>query len=85
MVRTQIYLTEDLVKDIKLRARLAGKPEAQVIRDLVSDGLKVAARKSELTRETTGESLLRRAKLGGRGPADTSERIDDYLYGKADR
>ncbi len=85
MVRTQIYLTEDLMKNIKLRARLAGKPEAQVIRDLVSEGLKSAAKKGELTRETTGESLLRLAKVGGRGPADTSERIDDYLYGKTDR
>ena len=69
MVRTHIYLTEDLAKDIKLRARLAGKPEAQVIRDLVRKGLKVSTKKGDLTRDTAGESLLRLAKLGGRGPA----------------
>jgi hypothetical protein len=32
--------------------------------------------------ESTGESLLRLAKIGGKGPADLSTRIDDYLYGE---
>jgi hypothetical protein len=85
MIRTQVYFTEDLMKNIKLRARLAGKPEAEVIRDLVSEGLKAYAKEGEMTRETTGKSLLRLAKVGARGPADTSERIDEYLYGKIDK
>jgi hypothetical protein len=33
--------------------------------------------------ESTGESLLRLAAIGGKGPADLSSRIDDYLYGES--
>ena len=29
--------------------------------------------------ESTGDSLLRLAAIGGKGPADLSTRIDDYL------
>jgi hypothetical protein len=32
--------------------------------------------------ESTGESLLRLAGIGGKGPADLSTRLDDYLYGE---
>jgi hypothetical protein len=33
--------------------------------------------------ESTGESLLRLAAIGGKGPTDLSTRIDDFLYGMA--
>jgi hypothetical protein len=33
-------------------------------------------------RESTEESLLRLAAIGGKGPADLSTRIDNYLYGE---
>jgi hypothetical protein len=32
--------------------------------------------------ESTGEALLRLAAIGGKGPADLSTRLDDYLYGE---
>jgi hypothetical protein len=32
--------------------------------------------------ESTGEALLRLAAIGGKGPADLSTRIDEYLYGE---
>lgn len=32
--------------------------------------------------DSTGESLLRLARIGGKGPTDLSTRIDDYLYGE---
>jgi hypothetical protein len=32
--------------------------------------------------ESTGASLLRLAAIGGKGPADLSSRVDDYLYGE---
>ena len=31
--------------------------------------------------ESTGDSLLRLAGIHGKGPADLSTRVDDYLYG----
>jgi hypothetical protein len=32
--------------------------------------------------ESTGDALLRLAAIGGKGPADLSTRIDEYLYGE---
>jgi hypothetical protein len=79
MIRTQVYLTEAQARDIKLRARREQKREAEVIRELVSQGLQTSQRERQ---ESTGESLLRLAAIGGKGPADLSTRIDEYLYGE---
>ena len=79
MIRTQVYLTEDQARDIKLKAKRENKHEAEVIRELLSEGMKKAARK---TQESTGDSLLRLAAIGGKGPSDLSSRVDDYLYGE---
>jgi len=78
MIRTQVYLTEAQARDIKLRAKRENKHEAEVIRELLSKGLNTSAH-AQL--ESTGESLLRLAAIGGKGPADLSARIDEYLYG----
>jgi len=79
MIKTMVYLTEEQSRDIKLRAKRERKHEAEVIRELLSVGLK----RSQTTRgESTGESLLRLANIGGKGPADLSTRLDDYLYGQ---
>jgi hypothetical protein len=82
MIRTQVFLTEEQARDIKLRARREKKREAEVIRELLSKGLHASRSASG---ETTGEALLRLARLGEKlqvkAPADLSSRIDDYLYG----
>jgi hypothetical protein len=79
MIRTQLYITEEQMRDIKLKAKRENKREAEVIRELLSEGMKKSARK---TQESTGDSLLRLAAIGGKGPADLSSRVDDYLYGE---
>jgi hypothetical protein len=79
MIRTQVYLTEDQTRDIKLRAKRQNKPEAEVIRELVNEGLKTSPSPRQ---ESTGASLLRLAGIHGKGPADLSPRVDDYLYGE---
>jgi hypothetical protein len=79
MIRTQVYLTEEQARDIKLRAKREKKREAEVIGELLSNSLKTVPSER---RESTGESLLRLAAIGGKGPADLSARIDDYLYGE---
>ena len=79
MIRTQVYITEEQARDIKLQAKRERKREAEVIRELLSEGLKTAKGKQQ---ESTGDSLLRLAAIGGEGPADLSSRIDDYLYGE---
>jgi len=50
-----------------------------VIRELLHEGMKNSTHKAQ---ESTGESLLRLAAIGGKGPADLSSRVDDYLYGE---
>ena len=79
MIRTQVYLTDEQARDIKLRAKRENKREAEIIRELLSEGMKKSTSK---TQESTVESLLRLAAIGGNGPADLSSRVDDYLYGK---
>ena len=79
MIRTQVYLTDEQARDIKLRAWRENKHEAEVIRELLSEGMKKSTNKAQ---ESTGESLLRLATIGGKGPADLSSRVDDYLYGE---
>jgi hypothetical protein len=79
MIRTQVYLTKDQARDIKLRAKRENKREAEIIRELLNEGMKKSASKAQ---ESTGGSLLRLAAIGGKGPADLSSRIDDYLYGE---
>jgi hypothetical protein len=56
MIRTQVYLTEEQARDIKLKAKRENKREAEVIRELLSNSLKTIPR---ARRESTGESLLR--------------------------
>jgi hypothetical protein len=82
MIRTQVYITEEQARDIKLKAKRENKREAEVIRDLLRTGLNASRR---IHHETTGEALLRLARLGEKlkvkAPADLSLQIDDYLYG----
>jgi len=82
MIRTQVFLTEEQARDIKLRAKREKKREAEVIRELLSKGLHASRSTSG---ETTGEALLRLVSLGEKlqvkAPADLSSRIDDILYG----
>ena len=79
MILTQVYITKEQARDIKLRAKRENKHEAEIIRELLSEGMKKSARKAQ---ESTGESLLRLAAIGGKGTADLSSRVDDYLYGE---
>lgn len=79
MIRTQVYLTEDLCRSIDFVAKREGKAKAQVIRESIERGLR-----DEAGKETVGEALLKLAdlgkKLGLKGPKDLSANHDKYLY-----
>ena len=60
MIRTQVYLTEEQARDIKLLAKREKKREAEVIRDLLNTGLDASRSPRH---ETTGDALLRLARL----------------------
>jgi hypothetical protein len=79
MIRIQVYLTEEQARDIKLRAKRERKHEAEVIRELLSEGLKSSTSHRQ---ESTGDSLLRLGAIGAKGQTDLSTRTDDYLYGE---
>lgn len=76
MIRTQIYLPEDLYQEVRLVAKKEGKKSAQVVRDLLSEGL-IRRRK----KGTIGEAFLDLASVAVKGgPPDLSTKHDKYLY-----
>ncbi len=74
MLRTQIYIPEDLYRHIDLMAREEKKATAQVIRELLTDGL------SHKKKATIGNALLKLTQVKAHAPEDTSTKIDEYLY-----
>lgn len=79
MLRKQIYFTEDLDREVKLRALKQKKTEAEVIRELLYDGLRKQIKKEKF--ENAGDFLLNLASLNIKGSKDISQNLDDYLYG----
>src|SRR3954454_20357946 len=83
MVRTQVYLTEEQARDIKVRAQRERRREADVIRDMLERGRLTSTGKRH---ETTGEALARLVALGKdlglTGPTDLSTNHNDFLYGE---
>lgn len=78
MIRTQVYLDDDVYQQIRLQARLQNQPAASLIRRFLRVGL---VREKKQRTLTAGRALLRIAKTAVKGPRDLSRRHDDYLYG----
>ena len=76
MKRKQIYLTETLERELNLQSKRENKPQAQVVREILEEGLQRKERKIP-----AGEFLLRMASHAGKGPKDLSKNLDRYLYG----
>lgn len=77
MIRTQVYFPDDLYLELKTLARRKRVSLAEIVRAFVRRGVK-----QEKRGENPAEVFLKIAKLAGRGPADLSEKHDEYLYGK---
>lgn len=81
MLRKQLYINEDLDREIKLLALKQSKAEAEVIRELMYKGLKkIPARTKKFT--TPADFLLHMVSYKAKGPRDISANLDKYLYGK---
>lgn len=77
MIRTQIYIPEDLHQATKLLALKQKKTLAELIRNFIAVGI-IEEKKNIKTR-----SLSSLAKLNIKGgPKDLSKNIDKYLYNK---
>lgn len=76
MIRTQVYLPEDLYRDLKLLSATSGMNFSELIRE----GAKVVVEK-KTTRKKKGFGKGFFGAGGTKGPKDLSSRIDYYLYG----
>lgn len=78
MIRTQIYLDEDIHKDISLLARKGKVSMAKIARDILKEG--VLKRKNL---DKSGKEVLKKLlEIGATGgPSDLSANLDHYLYG----
>ena len=74
MLRTQLYLPEDLRREIDVVARKEKKPAAQVIRELLKTGINARQQ------ESIGHAFARLALVKAKGPKDLSANLDQYLY-----
>jgi hypothetical protein len=77
MIRKLIHLPETLDQHISLLAKHEHKSAAQVIRELVKDGLRSK-------HGNAGEGLLKLTTLGLQGTPTSSRDIDKTLYEDTD-
>ena len=76
MIRTQVYLPEDLYQEVRVVAKKESKKSAQILRELLYEGLQKRKKKG-----TIGEALLDLASVAVKGaPPDLSTNHDKYLY-----
>lgn len=81
MLKSYVYIPEELNRKIKTTAKLQKKSKAQVIREALEKGVSSIARE----RGASAEALLKLAKLGEKyavaGPKDLSANLDKYVWG----
>ena len=77
MIRTQIYIPEEIHQATKLLAQKQGKTLTELIRNFITTG--VIEEKKKKRKQRSLSSLARLGISGG--PKDLSKNIDKYLYG----
>lgn len=75
MIRTQVYLPKELYQNINLLAEKENKAKAELIRELLIEGLR---KKQDLGGTSTLLKIAHKASKGA--PSDLSSKIDKYLY-----
>lgn len=78
MIRTQIYLDEDIHKDLNILAKQQKESMAKIVRDILKEGIQKKRRLDKSGKEVLKKLLA--MKISG-GPSDLSENLDYYLYG----
>ncbi len=73
MLRTQIYVPQQLYRLLQAIAKKDNVPTAEVVREVLIAGI---AKKQG----NVGQGLMQLASIKGKGPADLSQNIDKYLY-----
>lgn len=82
MLRTYLYIPDHLEKQINQAVQVQKKSKAEILRQALARG--IASVRNQGT--ASAKVLLKLAELGKRsdfqGPKDSSERIDELLWGK---
>lgn len=82
MLKTYLYVPEELAEKINLTARIQNKSKAEVLRQALEKGITAVQNQGT----ASAQILLKLAKLGDssnlKGPKNSSERIDELLWGK---
>lgn len=78
MIRTQMYLDEDIHKNLVVLAMQEKVSMAKLTRDFLKEGIQ-----RKKTRDISGKGVVQKLlaiKATG-GPRDLSQNVDHYLYG----
>lgn len=82
MLKTYLYIPDDLDKKIKSTAKRQNKSKAEVIRVALEKGIK----NIEQQNNVSAQALFKLAEIGKlnklSGPKDSSERMNDLLWAK---
>lgn len=82
MLKTYLYVPEELEEKIILTAKIQNKSKAEVIRQALEKGITVVNQQKTASINV----LFKIAQLGKKykvkGPKDAVARFDEYLYGK---
>lgn len=82
MLKTYLYVPEDLAERINVTAKVQNKSKAEVIRQALEKGITSIQQQGT----ASAEALLKIAEIGKKynlkGPKDSSEKMDEYLWGK---
>ncbi len=81
MLRANVYLTEEQIREIDTRARIAKKPKAEILREVVDNGLKATPMQKSQSAKVLLEIAKAAKKFKGSGPKDLSINHDYYLWG----
>ena len=82
MLKTYLYLPEELDNQIKRVATFNKASKAETIRQVLKEGLEVVEAKK--SKKGNAESLVKLAEIGNKnnlkGPKDASKNLDKYLW-----
>ena len=85
MLKTYLYIPEQLEKKIILTAKTQNKSKAEIIRQALEKGITAVAHQGT----ASAQVLLKLTQIGEKykpeGPKDLSKNLDKYLWGVGDK
>lgn len=82
MLRTNVYLTEEQERELKIRGAISKKPKAEILREVIDEGLKTVP----IQTSSSTQAFIKLAKIAeqfknkGTAPKDLSTNMDKYTW-----